>query len=173
MYRKLALLLIILTVSVFAFGQDKKENKKEKTDDKKDVIAVVNKLFDKMAEHKPAEIVALHTPEAQLVALIRQPNGTSRIQTFKTEQFSKNFAVKRGEIEELMYGHQIQVHGDLALVSGRYVFFVNGKISHCGVNAFHLVRTADGWRIGGASSTIEPGGCTDKEKAMKASFSES
>lgn len=166
MYKKIALILIVLTLSITAFGQ--KEMKKKKPDDKKAVLAVVDTLFDNMAARKPDAILALHTAEAQLVALVKGPNGKSRIQTIKAEQFSKNFATKGPELKELMYDHEIDIHGDLALVSGRYIFFVGGKILHCGVNAFQLVRTEKGWLIGGGSSTMDRNGCTDKEKAMKA-----
>jgi hypothetical protein len=31
-----------------------------------------------------------------------------------------------------------------------------------------MVRTDAGWKIANASSTMEPQGCTDKEKSMKA-----
>jgi hypothetical protein len=158
--KKLALffsIIAIFSVSVFA----------QKADDSKDALAVVNKLFDMMAAHKPAEIVALHTPEAQLVAIMKNKEGKSVSRTFKAEDFSKNFAEKKAELLEDMYAPKVEVHGDFAQVWGRYVFFVNGKISHCGVNAFHLVRTDAGWRIAGAASTMEPQGCTEQEKAMK------
>ena len=167
MYKKIALIFFILTLSITAFAQ-KKDMKKKAPDDKKAVLAVVDSLFDNMAAHKPDAIVALHLPDSQMVGLIKQPDGTSKVQSFKVEMFAKNFAVKRGELKEVMYDHKINVQGDLATVSGRYIFFVNDKISHCGVNAFHLARTSEGWRIGGAATTIEPQGCTDKEKAMKA-----
>jgi hypothetical protein len=42
----------------------------------------------------------------------------------------------------------------------------NGFISEIGMNSFHLVRTADGWKLGNSISTIEPQGCTEKEKGM-------
>ncbi len=167
MYKKLVLAIFVLAISISAYGQ-KSEMKTKKIDDKKAVVAVVDKLFDNMAAHKPDAIVALHTADAQLVALIKQADGKSLIQTLKAEQFSKSFAVKNAEIKEVMYDHKVEIHDDLALVSGRYVFFVNDKISHCGANAFHLVRTEKGWLIGGASSTMDRNGCTDKEKAMKA-----
>ncbi len=140
----------------------------QKNDDAKDAIAVVNKLFEMMAAHKPAEIVALHAPDARLFAVMKNREGKTVSRNFTAEEFSKNFAEKRAELKEDMYAPKAEVHGDLALVWGRYVFFVNDKISHCGVNAFHLVRTDAGWRIGGASSSIDPQGCTNAEKAMKA-----
>lgn len=159
--KKLTIIFSIIALfSISAFAQ--------KADDSKDALAIVNKMFDMMAAHKPTEIVALHTPEAQLVAIMKNKEGKSVNRTFKAEDFSKNFAEKRGEILEDMYAPKVEIHGDFAQVWGRYVFFVNGKISHCGVNAFHLVRTDAGWRIAGASSTMEPQGCTEEEKVRKA-----
>jgi len=121
-----------------------------------------------MAAHNPAEIVALHTADAQLIAVMKNKEGKSISRNIPAEAFSKNFAEKRAELKEDMYAPKVEIHGDLALVWGRYVFFVNDKISHCGVNAFHLIRTDTGWKIAGASSSMEPQGCTEQEKAMKA-----
>lgn len=159
MKKILIAIIFTLSITVSAFAQ---------TDaDSKDALAVVNKLFDMMAAHNPAEIMALHTPESQLVAIMKNKEGKSVNRVLTADVFSKNFAEKRAELKEDMYAPETKVFGDLALVWGRYVFFVNGKISHCGVNAFHLVRTADGWRIANASSTMEPQGCTEQEKARK------
>lgn len=158
--KKLALIFSIIAIfSISAAAQN--------ANDAKDALGTINKLFDMMAAHKPAEIVALHTPEAQLAAAIKNKEGKSVIRTFTAEAFSKNFAEKRGELKEDMYAPETKIFGDLALVWGRYVFFIDGKISHCGVNAFHLVRTDAGWKIANASTTIEPQGCTEQEKARK------
>ena len=158
--KKLTLIFSLIAVfSVSALAQ--------KTDDSKDALAVVNKMFDEMAAHNPAGIVALYTPEAILAAAIKNKEGKSVIRSFPVEAFSKNFAEKKSELKEIMYAPETKIYGDLALVWGRYVFFIDGKISHCGVNAFHLVRTDTGWKIANASTTIEPQGCTEQEKAMK------
>lgn len=160
MKKILVAVIFTLSISTVAFAQ--------KADDSKDALAVVNKMFEMMAAHKPADIIALHTPEAQLVAIMKNREGKTVVRTIKAEDFSKNFAEKKAEILEDMYAPKTEVSGDFAQVWGRYVFFVNGKISHCGVNAFHLVRTDAGWRIAGASSTMEPLGCTEEEKLRKA-----
>ncbi len=150
-------MMAIFSVSVFA----------QKPDDAKDALAVVNKMFAEMANHNPAAIAALYTADSNLAAIIKTKDGKSNIRSFTGEAFSKNFAEKRGEIKEDMYAPETKIFGDLALVWGRYVFFIDGKISHCGVNAFHLIRTDAGWRIANASSTLEPQGCTEQEKVMK------
>lgn len=152
---------IILTLSftLLAFGQ--------KDADKTAAENVINTMFAEMANHNPDAIKAVYMPEALLVALIKNKEGKTVTRFLTGETFSKGFAVKKSELKEDMYEMKTEVFGDLALVHGRYVFFIDGKISHCGVNAFHLVRTDAGWKIGGASSTIEPNGCTAKEKKRK------
>ena len=119
-----------------------------------------------MAAHQPAEIIRLHTAESQLTALIKAKNGTSRIENLTREAFSKFFETKRGEISEKMHDVKTSVFGDAATVDGRYIFTVNNKLQHCGMNSFHLIRTGEGWKLGNSISTIEPQGCTEKEKEM-------
>jgi hypothetical protein len=158
--KKFALFLIVMFViasSVFA----------QKADDSKDAMAVVNKLWAAMAASDPAGIVALHNPGAQLVAVIKTRDGKTVVRNLTVDEFSKGFADKTHTVKEDMYTSDIKVDGDLASVWGRYVFFVDGKVSHCGIDAFHLVRTDGVWKIGGIASTIDAGGCTDAEKARK------
>ncbi len=140
----------------------------QKADDEKAALQVVNTMFAEMAKHNPPAIAVLFTPEATLTAIIKNKEGKSVVRVFTGDTFSKNFAENRGPIREDMYASEVKIDGDLASVWGRYVFFSNGKISHCGVNAFHLVRTDAGWKIATASSTIDPQGCTEQEKARKA-----
>lgn len=151
-----AVVAITCSVSVFA----------QKPDDAKDALAVVNKLFDAMAAADAAAIIAAGTKENQLVAIQKMRDGKTRISAIGSETFSK-FFTKPGSVKEVMYAPKVEVSGDWAMVWGRYVFFADGKLSHCGINQFNLVRTAEGWKIGNGASTIDPGDCTEKEKAMK------
>jgi hypothetical protein len=139
----------------------------QSADDAKAVKGVIDSLFSEMAASNPAGILALQRPESQLVAIARGKDGKNQIQYYSAEAFSKFFTKKDANIEEKMYSPKTEVDGDVAMYWGRYVFFVDGKISHCGLNTFHLVRTTDGWKIAGAASTIDPTACTKKEKAMK------
>nr|HQU86865.1 DUF4440 domain-containing protein [Pyrinomonadaceae bacterium] len=136
-----------------------------------DSLKSVDKLFELMTAHNPQEIIALHTPESQLTALIKTKDEKSRIEYLSREEFSKFFEKKQAEISEKMHDLNAYEFGDLAIVDGRYVFTVNGKIQHCGMNSFHLLKTADGWKLGNSISTIEPNGCTEDEKKREADSS--
>lgn len=49
----------------------------------------------------------------------------------------------------------VHVSGPLAVVWMPYDFYRDGKWSHCGVDAFTLLRTANGWRIATLSWSVE------------------
>lgn len=152
------LIIALLLFSTFAFGQ--------KPDDAKDALAAVNKLFDEMAAANAAGIIATGTPENQLVAIQKMRDGKTRISVIASDAFSK-FFTKPGSVKEVMYAPKVETSGDWAMVWGRYVFYADGKLSHCGINQFNLVRTDAGWKIANGASTIDPNDCSEQEKAMK------
>jgi hypothetical protein len=157
--KKIASVLVtIIALSIWAFAQ--------KADDKAAVLSLVNKLFDEMAAANATGILATGTAENQLVAVQKMKDGKTRISAINGEQFTK-FFTKPGAVKEVMYAPKVEVSGDWAMVWGRYVFFANEKLSHCGINQFNLVRTDPGWKIANGASTIDPGDCTDTEKKMK------
>ncbi|HKP70598.1 MAG TPA: hypothetical protein VJV05_15025 [Pyrinomonadaceae bacterium] len=157
MNRILFSLFLVATFSIAAYAQ---------TDDKKAALGVVNKLFDEMRAANAAGILSTGTPENQLVAIRKLKDGKTRVDVINGEAFTK-FFTKPNSLEELMYAPNVEVDGNWAMVWGRYVFFVGDKVSHCGINQFNLVRTEAGWKIANGASTIDPGDCNEKEKAMK------
>lgn len=140
-------IVFTLAISVSAFAQ--------KSDDAKDALAVVNKMFAEMANHNPAAIAELWTKDSNLAAVIKRKDGKTALVSFTGEKFSQNFAEKKDEIKEDMYEQKTFVDGNVAMVWGRYVFFIDGKISHCGLNSFQLVKTDSVWKIANAASTID------------------
>ncbi len=158
MKKTLLTLLILSFAAVGAFAQ---------TDDKKAAYSVVEKLFAEMGAGNPAGILALGTAENQLVAIRKLRDGKTRIDVIGGKAFSEMFNSKDAKLREEMYAPQVEVNGDYAMVYGRYVFFVGDKLSHCGVNQFNLVRVEGTWKIANGASTIDPGDCNEKEKAMK------
>ncbi|MGE3467001.1 MAG: hypothetical protein AB7J13_08715 [Pyrinomonadaceae bacterium] len=158
MKKTLMLLALVAVWSPMAIAQ--------KADDKTAVLAVVQKLFDEMAAANATGILATGTADNQLVAIQKGRDGKSRVSSINGEQFTK-FFTKPGAVEEVMHAPKVDIDGDWAMVWGRYVFFAEGKLSHCGINQFNLVRTDAGWKIANGASTMDPGACTDAEKAMK------
>ena len=141
-------LTIVLVVSVSSFAQD----------DKQSAVDVVNQLFAGMKAKNAEQIKAVFSADGQLVAIDKSRDGkglsTSRI--FTGEAFSKMISeAKGGDFIETMPSPDARVEGDMAIVTGRYIFYVGDKFSHCGTNTFNLVRTETGWKIANGASTLE------------------
>jgi hypothetical protein len=51
------------------------------------------------------------------------------------------------KVEEKILSYSIQVDGTLAHAWTPYEFYINGKLSHSGVNAFTLFKESDIWKI--------------------------
>jgi hypothetical protein len=70
-----------------------------------------------------------------------------------SEESPKEFYVSMATIpadmqfEERILSYNIQIDGTMAHAWTPYEFYINGKLSHKGVNAFTLFKTAEGWKI--------------------------
>ncbi|RZJ65854.1 MAG: nuclear transport factor 2 family protein [Flavobacterium sp.] len=51
------------------------------------------------------------------------------------------------KLEERLLSWKIEQDGSMAHVWTPYEFYIDGKLSHKGVNSFSLFKAADGWKI--------------------------
>ena len=147
--------ILILTLLVLSAGATALAQGGAKTND--DAAAVPDMLFTAMRAKNADGIRAIFIPEGQLVAIDkpRDGKGLSKTRVFTADAFAKRIAGGTGEYIEKMPEKSVTVTGDMAIVSGRYTFYVGDKFSHCGTNTFHLVRTEAGWKIANGASTLE------------------
>ena len=143
----IALTLLIAAISAHAQTQS--------SQDAKAATQVVEKLFTAMKEK---DLRTLFLKDGQLVTIDRPRTGegpsTNRV--FTGDAFAKAITEsKAGEFIEEMKNPEVKIFGDMALVIGRYTFHIGEKFSHCGTNSFPLTRTAEGWKIANAASTLE------------------
>ena len=148
--------LILLSFPLVAAGQTTKGEIKDA--DSKEALALVNRLFEAIHKKEASAFASLFIAEGHYVATDRR-NGTPQRRVFNRESFVKLFLGAKGVMTEKMDAPEVRVTGDMAIIWGRYRFYVDDRFSHCGTNAFHLMRTAEGWRIVNGASTIETTGC--------------
>ena len=79
-------------------------------------------------------------------------NADGRHRIYKDGKFFR-------EVWANAFDPEVRIDGGLATVWAEYTFRVNDTISHCGVDAFQLVRTGDGWKILFVSDTRRTTGC--------------
>ena len=149
---------ILLTTFFCALASLAATAQNANNEDRKAASEVPDKLFAAMKAKSFDDIRATFTPEGQLVAIDkpRDGKGISKTRVFTAESFAKAISEAKGaDYIEKMPSKDVRMTGDLAIVSGRYTFFLGEKLSHCGTNTFNLVRTEAGWKIANAASTLE------------------
>ena len=130
----------------------------QKPGDTAAAMDVVNGLFDAMKAKNADRIKAVFATGGQLVAIDKPKDGKgiSTTRQFTGDAFATMISTaKAGEFVEKMINPDVRVMGDMAVVTGRYTFYVGDKFSHCGANTFNLVRTETGWLIANGASTLE------------------
>jgi len=121
----------------------------------KDVVAVVQALFDGMAAHDAAAISATMLPDARLVSV--QENGAAT--SIPRDDFASRIGSAKGDYLERIWKPKVLIKGRIAQVWAEYDFHLNGAFNHCGIDSVSLLETKDGWKISGISYTSEKTNC--------------
>jgi acetyl esterase/lipase len=128
--------------------------------EEKHVIAAVEQFF-KALETRNADLArSILMPEG-VVFSVREENGEKNIRATTHEQIIKSLASSTEKMLERMWNPKVLIHKEIAVVWTKYDFHREGKFSHCGVDAFNLIKTSDGWRISGIFYTVEKEGCEE------------
>lgn len=130
------------------------------------VMEPIMQLFQGMNQGDSARVRACFAPDVSLVTLSTDKTGKP---VSRTDRSIKNFLTAVGtphaeSWSEPIWDVKIQRQGALAQVWAQYAFYVGKKFSHCGVDAFQLMRMPDGaWKIFHLADTRVREGCTIPE----------
>ena len=123
------------------------------------MLQPVNALFAGIAAHDGAAISALLVPNGGASVVTELPNGSRTVQRRSWAELLSRVTTGSDRLEERLTDPAIESDGSIALVWGNYVFLINGKVDHCGVDHFNLVRDNGTWKIADASWSVRTAGC--------------
>ncbi len=127
--------------------------------DEQAVVAVVQRTFDAMKAKDTAAFRSVFAPGARLVATYTDREGKPGMREITIDRFAEMIAGWEAEVVERIFDPQVRIADNLATVWTEYDLHADGKFSHCGVDAFQLARTADGWKIVDMADTQRREGC--------------
>lgn len=117
------------------------------TPDETAVRATITRMFDGMSKADSTMLKPLFAPGARLQT-VQNKQGTVSVKEDPIAGFIASVGkAKAGALDERLSGMDIKIDGDLATAWTPYSFYYNGAQSHCGANAFTLVRMAGDWKI--------------------------
>ncbi|MCK4932572.1 MAG: hypothetical protein KAT01_10425 [Candidatus Aminicenantes bacterium] len=128
--------------------------------EEKSVIAAVEQFFEAL-EIQDADLARnILLPEG-VVFSVREEGGEKRIKVTPHLQIINNLISSNERMLERMWDPKILIHKEIAVLWTKYDFHREGKFSHCGVDAFNLIKTPKGWKISGIIYTVEKEGCEE------------
>lgn len=130
---------VMLFIFCFALNVNAQEAEIEKT---------VKVFFEGFHAKDTVKIKTVCHDKMILQSIAEGPKGT-RLEDEKTAEFYKSFSSFPADLkfEERILSYKIQIDGAMAHAWTPYEFYVNGKLSHSGVNAFTLFKENNIWKI--------------------------
>lgn len=124
------------------------------------VLATLQSFMDALRA-KDAAAMNLHVDSLTRMTLIRPTReGGTRVVVMTGAQFI-TAVTQPGQpgIDEPIRNPVVHVSGDLATVWAEYQVRRDATVTHCGFDAFHLVRRDGRWKLLNISDTYQQQGC--------------
>jgi hypothetical protein len=139
--------------ATFAFSQSKPEEQSVK-----DVIA---QLFKGFETGDSAKVHACFTKEITMATAFRDKAGSPALRRESSlDGMLKAIGTPHKEVwYEEIWNMKVQIDGDFAQVWCDYAFYIDNTFSHCGIDAFHLHKSKDGWKIFHLADTRRKDNC--------------
>jgi len=137
--KKMILLNLILFFTFKLFAQQTATDAVKQT---------VNTMFDAMRKGDSTLLKSTFAKGMLLQSVSNSKDGKANLSTDSADDFAKAIGTPHNGVydERIVFG-DVKVDGDLASVWAPYKFYLGDKFSHCGVDVFQLMKTADGWKI--------------------------
>jgi hypothetical protein len=128
--------------------------------EEKQITNLIDRFFVSMTERDSSAAADILTPDGQYYGTHR--NG-DKLEVFRVthESYLSRLSNRKEEVLERYWNPIIHVEGPIAQVWAEYDFYINGVFSHCGVDAFSLIKVDDNWKICGVIFNMETEGCPE------------
>ncbi len=141
--KKAVVIIAILVFSKITYGQNMPS-----TSDAAAIEKTINILFDAMRKGDSTLLRAVLSKSMLLQSISNEKDGKTVLSTDNVDDLVKDIGTPHTEVydERVVYS-AIKIDGDLACVWAPSKFYLGKQFDHCGVDAFQLIRTADGWKV--------------------------
>jgi len=130
----LFLLIMIFASSIHAQNQE--------------VQKVIETFFEGFHAKDTVKLKSVCSDKIILQSIMENAKG-AKLTDETSKEFYKSIAIIPSDlkVEEKILNYSIQVDGTMAHAWTPYEFYINGKLSHSGVNAFTLYKENGIWKI--------------------------
>ena len=141
--KKVFTILAVLIFSKMSYAQNIRESS-----DTAAIKQTLNTLFDAIRKGDSTLLETVFSKGMIKQRVSNDKNEKAALSTTNAGDLVKAIGTPHAAVyDERVVYDGIKIDGDLACVWAPYKFYHGDEFSHCGVNVFQLMRTADGWRI--------------------------
>ncbi len=110
---------------------------------------VIHQLFNSMEKGDSSKLHSAFAEYVTMATISKDKDNSPKINYESSiNDFIKTVGTPHPEIwYEEIWDLKIKIDGDFGQAWCDYAFYVGNRFSHCGVDAFHLYRGNEGWRI--------------------------
>ncbi|GAB4011561.1 nuclear transport factor 2 family protein [Spirosoma migulaei] len=149
------ILLILACLPAFA----------QTSEDEAAVRTTIKLMFDGMRKADSTQIKNTFLPGATLQTIAKNKEGAVSVRTDDMGKFAASVTKYPAfTLDERLSGMEIKIDAELATAWTPYVFYLKEAKSHCGVNAFTLVKVNGNWKIQNIIDTRRKENCPDLPK---------
>ena len=155
---KYVLLSILFLIPLSSFSQSSEE--------KEQVRKTVEAFFQGFHNRDSVQMRSVFHPEAVVQTIGKNRSGETTLKTEELEKVIQSIASIPDTLDfkEVLHAFHIQIDGEMANVWTPYSFYINGNLSHCGVNNFQLVNLNQEWKVVYLVDTRRREGCQDPDQ---------
>lgn len=139
----------MIRILFFAFGLFVSCELAAQTNDEAEIRKVIEQIFTGMFESDSALVRSAFAKDITMATIATNKNGEPVLHRESAlDGFLKAVASPKKEPwHEEFWNLKINVDGDFASAWCDYAFYLGKTFSHCGVDAFHLHKSRDGWKV--------------------------
>jgi hypothetical protein len=115
------------------------------------VLKALQVFFETMTARDVEGARAILVPQGRFHVMDQKGEPRS----LSNEEYLAQLKASQQTMTERIWNPEVRIHGPIANVWTPYDFWIDGKLSHCGVDGFDLIKTDKGWKIAGGVYTIE------------------
>lgn len=134
-------------------------------DEQAKVLHVVNQLFEGMRLGDSTMVHDTFHKEPTLFTTMTNREGQPVLHQGRLQDFLNAIGTPHDVVwHEPIWDTEVRVDGNLAQVWTKYAFYAGEQFSHCGVDAFQLFKSLEGWKIFHLTDTRQFSGCEVPEE---------
>ena len=126
----------------------------------KEVLAVVTRMFEGMRTADSAMVRSTMATGIRF-ASVNARSTPAAIEFESVDGWVRGIAGSNRRWDEQVYDVQVRVDDNMAQVWAPYTFYLDRTLSHCGIDAFELLKDATGWKITQLADTRRRENCRD------------